>query len=168
MKYIDAIASCAAPDVRASAAADFASEISAVSKLFLDAIDELRRRLRPRKLMAFHAGDEEGLKAFYDGRKPYYDKYISAGRAAGQITSKADRFDSVTDYIFYPALPFYLWGIPNIIEVDPIGETDSLRKCASAHGNELSIFGVMYPEMLDKTASRAMSMALPEDKEYMT
>jgi hypothetical protein len=73
----------------------------------------------------------------------------------------------VTDYIFYPALPFYLWGIKNIIEVDPIGETDSLRKCASAHGDARSVFGIIYPETLDKSASRAMSMADVGDKEYM-
>ncbi|MDR1019151.1 MAG: hypothetical protein LBL73_00200 [Synergistaceae bacterium] len=167
MKYISAVTSCAAPGVRASAAEDFAAEIRIVSKLFLDAIGELKRSLRPRELMAFHDGDKEGLKAFYDGRRPYYDKYISTGHELEQVTSKADRLDSVTDYIFYPALPFYLWGIKNIIEVDSIGETDSLRKCASAHGDALSIFGMLYPEMLDKSASRGMSMAAPEDKEYI-
>jgi hypothetical protein len=167
MKYVSAATSHLASDVSSSASEDFAAEIRAVSKLFLDAIDELERILRPGKLLAFHAGDKEGLKAFYDGRKPYYDKYVSAGHAFEQITSKTDRFDAVTDYIFLPALPFYLWGIPNIIEVDPIGETDSLRKCVSAHGHELSIFGMLYPERLDKSASRAMSLADIHDKEYM-
>jgi hypothetical protein len=115
-----------------------------------------------------HAGDEAGIKAFYDGRKRYYDKIVSASRGVETITSKADRIEPVTDYIFYLALPFYLWGAENIIQVDPLGETDSLRKCASAHGGDLSIFGMLYPERLDKSASRAMSMADVEDKEYRT
>jgi hypothetical protein len=167
MKYIDAMTSCLAPDIRSSARGDFAAEIRLVSKLFQDAVEALGRRLRPPKLLAFHAGDEAGMKAFYDGRKRYCDKITSAGHGAGVITSKTDKIEPVLDYIFYLALPFYLWGIDNILQVDPLGETDSLRKCASAHGDTIALFGMLYPEMLDKSASRAMSMAAVEDKEYL-
>jgi hypothetical protein len=168
MKYIDAVMSFAAPDIRRSAMGEFEIEIRRVSQMFLDAIEELGRRLRPPKLVVLHAGDEAGIKAFYDGRKRYYDKIVSAGRGVETITSKANRIEPVTDYIFYLALPFYLWGVENIIQVDSLGETDSLRKCASAHGGDLSIFGMLYPEKLDKSASRAMSKADVQDKEYMT
>jgi hypothetical protein len=82
------------------------------------------------------------------------------------ITSEADRIESVSDCVFYPALPFYLWSIENILQVDSLNEADSLRKCVSAHGRALSIFGMLYPEMLDKSASRVMSMAPVELKEY--
>jgi hypothetical protein len=167
MKYIDAITSCVASDIRDSAAADFRHEIGRVSRLFLDAIWELERRLRPPKLVVLHVGDEAAMKVFYDGRKPYYDKFTAASHGLGLITSEADRIESVTDYVFYPALPFYLWGIENIVQIDSIGEADSLRKCASAHGRAVSVFGMLYPEMLDKSASRAMSMADIGDKEYI-
>jgi hypothetical protein len=166
MKYIDAITSVLAPDIRGAARGDFRAEIGRVSKLFLDAVEELGRRLRPPKLVALHDGDETAMKAFYDGRKRYRDSFTSVNHRLDRITNEADRLESVTDYIFYPALPFYLWGIENIVQVDSIGEADSLRKCAGAHGSELSIFGMLYPEMLDKTASRAMSMADVSDKEY--
>jgi hypothetical protein len=166
VKYIDAIASPAAPEVRDSAKGDFAAEIRRVSELFLDEIDELARHLRPPKLAALHAGDEAGLEAFYAGRKRYYDRFISFNQGLAPITRKTDMVESVTDYIFYPALPFYLWGIENIVQVDSLNETDSLRKCASAHGSAIALFGALYPEMLDKSASRAMSMAPVEEKEY--
>jgi hypothetical protein len=167
MKYIGAITSCLAPGVRDAVRGDFRAEMVRVTKLFLDAIEELGRRLRPPKLVALHDGDETAMKVFYDARKRYYDKFTSANHRPELITSEADRIESVTDYIFYPALPFYLWGIENIVQVDSIGEADSLRKCAGAHGDALSIFGMLYPEMLDKNALRAMSMADVSDKEYV-
>jgi hypothetical protein len=167
MKYIDEITSFVAPGVRDSAKGDFAAEIRRIAELFLDAIEELRRRLKPPKLEVLHVGNKAGLGAFYDGRKRYYDRFISFKQGLAPITRKADRVESVTDYIFYPALPFYLWGIENVIQVDSLNETDSLRKCANAHGPEIAFFGVLYPEMLDKSSSRAMSMAPIENKEYM-
>jgi hypothetical protein len=168
MKYIDSVASCLAPDIRDSAAGDFAAEMQRVLKLFLDAIEALRRRLRPPKMLVLHAGDGAAMRAFYDGRKPYCDKLASTSQGLGTISGKPDRIESVTDYIFYLALPFYLWGIENIVEVDSLGEADSLRKCARAHGSGISLFGTLYPERLDKSASRAMSMAPVEEKEYRT
>jgi hypothetical protein len=167
MKYIESVTSSAAPDVRESVKGDFEVEIRQISRLFLDAIEELKRHLCPPKLAVLHAGDEAGLNAFYNGRRCYYDRFLSFSQGLAPITRKADMIESVTDYIFYPALPFYLWGIENIIQVDSLNETDSLRKCANAHGSAIHLFGVLYPEMLDKSASRAMSMAPVEDKEYM-
>jgi transposase-like protein len=168
MKSIASVASCLAPDIGGPAAGDFAAETRGVVKLFLDAIEELGRRLRPPAFMALHSGDEAAMRAFYDARKPYYDKIVSAAaHRLETISIKRDRIDAVADYILYPALPFYLWGIENIIEIDPLGETDSLRKCAKAHGSDISIFGILYPERLDRSASRAMSMAPVEDKEYL-
>ena len=166
MKYIDAITSSAAPDVRDSARGDFAVEIRRVSKLFLDVIEGLTRRLRPPKLEVLHVGNAAGLDAFYSGRDRYYNRFLSFSQGLAPITKEADMVESVTDYIFYPALPLYLWGIKNVIQVDSLNETDSLRKCANAHGSALAIFGVLYPEMLDKSASRAMSMAPAAFKEY--
>jgi hypothetical protein len=122
--------------------------------------------LRPR-LEVLHAGNTSALEAFYSGRKRYYDRFVSLNQGLAPITRKADMIESTTDYIFYPALPFYLWGIRNILQVDPLSETDSLRKCAKAHGRDITLFGALYPEMLDKTASRSTSMAAVEDKEYM-
>jgi hypothetical protein len=167
MKYIASVTSCLAPDVSGPAAGDFAAEIRSVSELFLDAIGELGRRLRPPAFTALHSGDKAATRAFYDGRKPFYDKIASAAHGLETISGKNDRIDSVTDYIFYLALPFYLWGVENIIEIDPLGETDSLRKCARAHGSAISLFGMLYPEKLDKSATRAMSMAPVEEKEYL-
>ena len=167
MKYIDSVTSAAAPEVRESAQRDFGVEIRRVSRLFLDAIEELRRRLRPTKLEVLHLGNKAVLDAFYNGRRRYYERFLSFSQGLSPITRDADMLESVTDYIFYPALPFYLWGIENIIQVDSLNETDSLRKCANAHGSALAIFGVLYPEMLDKSASRAMSMAPVESKEYL-
>jgi hypothetical protein len=167
MKYIDSVTTFAAPDIRESAKEDFAAEIRRVSRLFLDVIEELERRLRPLKLEVLHMGNEAGLDAFYSGRQRYYDRFISFNQGLAPITREADMLESVTDYIFYPALPFYLWGIKNIIQVDSLNETDSLRKCVNAHGSAIDLFGVLYPEMLDKRVSRAMSMAPVEDKVYM-
>jgi hypothetical protein len=167
-KYVDAIVSPAAPEVRAAAKEEFAVEIRRVSKLFLDAIEDLMRRLRPPRLEILHIGDEDGLSVFYEGRKPYLDRVISprSGNGPAWITKEPNMLESVKDYVFYPALPFYFWGTENVLQVDSLNETDSVRKCASAHGSGVSFFSVLYPEMLDRTASRAMSMAPAEDKVY--
>ncbi|GHV46836.1 hypothetical protein FACS1894204_09250 [Synergistales bacterium] len=166
MKYINAALAPLAPELRASATGEFAVEISRLTKMFLGVIEDIARSLRPSKLEVLHIGNKAGLDAFYEGRKRYYDKFTSR-KGVTSITKDVDMAGSVTDYIFYPALPFYLWGAANILQVDSLSETDCLYKCAQAHGGAINLFGALFPEMLDKNGSKPTSKADMEDKEYM-
>jgi len=167
MKYIDAVTSVLDRDIRVRAMEDFTAEMHGISDLFLAVIEELLRALRPPKLEVIHDRNRPGLDAFYNGRAPFYNSFISSGRGLKAIGEQPDMMESVADYIFYPGLPRYLWGIDNILQVDSLRETDSLIKCTYAHWSAISLHGALYPERLGKSGERPTSNTDPEDKEYM-
>ncbi|GHS97430.1 hypothetical protein AGMMS50276_17470 [Synergistales bacterium] len=166
IKYIEALTSPLVPELRNSARGDFAIEIRRLTKMFLSAIEDLARSLRPSKLEVLHIDNKAALDTFSEGKERYRGKLVSR-RGLMPITKDADMVESVTDYIFYPALPFYLWGVKNILQVDSLRETDAMCKCAQAHGGVINLFGALFPEMLDKSGSRPTSNAPVQDKEYM-
>ena len=73
----------------------------------------------------------------------------------------------IQDYITMPALPYYLWGITDIIQIDSLDETDSYRKCAKLHKGVLKLYGMLYPERLSGDGENTIFYAPMEYKEYL-
>ena len=65
-----------------------------------------------------------------------------------------------------PALPYYIYGIKNIVQVDSIDETDSYRKCRLAHKNVMELSGILYPERISRDGENAIFFTTPAYKEY--
>ena len=45
------------------------------------------------------------------------------------LTRRLEKTESVKDYISMPALPYYLFDIKNVLEVNSMDETDAFHKC---------------------------------------
>ncbi|MDR3332579.1 MAG: hypothetical protein LBT08_08115 [Synergistaceae bacterium] len=170
MKYIEAATAPLERSIRERATGDFVLEMHRVSDLFIGVIEDLARRLGQTKLEIVHDRNKMALGAFYSGRAPFYKEeggFVSSYRGLKTVTGQPNMMESVVDYIFYPALPKYLWGIDDILQVDSLNETDSHSKCMYAHGAAASFYGALYPESLGKSGACAVSKAGVQDKEYM-
>ena len=66
-----------------------------------------------------------------------------------------------------PALPFYLLGIRDILEIDSVDETDSFRKCGKAHKGTINLSCILYPEKLSSDGKNTVYHANQEFKEYL-
>ena len=66
-----------------------------------------------------------------------------------------------------PALPFYLLGIKDILEIDSVDETDSYRKCARAHKGIFNLSCILYPEKLSADGRNTVYHAEQEYKDYL-
>ncbi|MDR1472875.1 MAG: hypothetical protein LBS75_10180 [Synergistaceae bacterium] len=164
-KYLEAVTVKLDRKLRLSVIESFEKELYKISDLYLDVIGELDDLFKPPKLAVVHGRDKESLETFYRRRAPYYERFVSR-HGVNALSNQPENIESVTDYIFFPALPFYLWGIGNILQVDSMDEADSLRKCAQAHGTSLSLYGVLYPEMLGKSGRSTIFNSTLENKEY--
>ncbi|MDR3255809.1 MAG: hypothetical protein LBT31_09615 [Synergistaceae bacterium] len=168
MKYIGAATAPLERSIRERAMGDFASEMHRVSDIFIGVIEDLARAFRLPKLEIVHDRNKKALGAFYSGRAPFYERFVSSSRGLKAVTGQPDMVESIADYIFSPALPKYLWGVGDILQVDSLSETDSHNKCIYAHGAAASFYGALYPESLGKSGVCAVSRADVRDKEYMT
>ncbi|MDR3280644.1 MAG: hypothetical protein LBT23_09025 [Synergistaceae bacterium] len=165
-KYLDAITERLDGKLRRRVIESFMGELHKISDIYRDVICELADLFKPPKLAVVHDRDKEVLELFYRARAPFYSRFTS-GRSIKAISNQPENIESVTDYIFYPALPLYLWGIGNVLQVDSMDEADSLRKCSQAHGTSLSLHGVLYPEKLGKSGTATIFNSMRENKEYI-
>ncbi|MDR1021101.1 MAG: hypothetical protein LBL73_10115 [Synergistaceae bacterium] len=165
-KYLEAVTVKLDERLRLSVIESFEKELRKISDLYLGVIDGLDDLFKPPKLAVVHGRDRESLETFYRGRGPYVERFVSR-RGIKALSNKPENIESVTDYIFFPALPFYLWGIRNILQVDSMDEADSLRKCAQAHGTSVSLYGGLYPEMLGKNGTNTIFNSTLGNKEYV-
>ena len=65
-----------------------------------------------------------------------------------------------------PALPYYIFGSENILEVNSMDETDSYRKCRRAHKSVLSLSCILFPELLSRDGENTIYCTDLEYKDY--
>ena len=109
-----------------------------------------------------HARDEKLCRLYYEKRAGYLTP--STIRRLTDIPGKSD---AIQDYITMPALPFYIWGITDILQMDSLDETDSYRKCAKIHKNTINLCAILYPERISKDGENTIFYAPLEYKEYL-
>ena len=84
-----------------------------------------------------------------------------------QLTKQIGKEGAVYDYVSYPAMPYYFWGIKNILQVDSVDEVNSMEKCAKVHKKELNIIGILYPEIISKNGVDTIFNAERKHKNYV-
>ncbi|MEF9938899.1 MAG: hypothetical protein RR768_02120 [Clostridium sp.] len=149
--------------IKEEAEAEFCLLSAEAAKLFINCMKRLSQEYPNVDVTILHNGEEE-LKSIFEEKKEYYLK--KKPRLLRQLTRRVDWKEAIKDYITMPALPFYLNGIRDIIEVDCIDEMESYRKCLKIHGNELNIYPFFYADRLSKDGKHAIFYAAPEFKEY--
>lgn len=162
IKYLDAVLSNTDKAVRDRALSDFRQLSYDICDQYLAFIDEMKAVYSDVRCDVVHDRDLELLKKYYEARAPF----IERGKVLHGLTSVSEKLESVKDYISMPALPYYLYGIKNIIEVDSMDETDTYRKCRKAHKKAISLSCILLPEFLAKDRTHTIFDAPRNMKEY--
>ena len=142
-KYMDYILDELVTDeqILTNAKDEFAEGLRGISVLYLEAIERLKKKFSDSDVTVVYMDSEQEKRIFEEKR----EKYLT-GKIMKSLTSRQAKRESIIDYVTMPALPFYLDGITNIIQVDCMDEADSCRKCRKLHKGVIEIYPLMYPE----------------------
>ena len=163
IKYLSAVLRDFPEEKREQILSDFRKVSWRISDLYIDLIHSLEARYPGVDCVIVHERDAELCRRFFEERTPY----IERNKILRTITAIEQRLESVKDYISMPALPFYLLGITDILEIDSVDETDSFRKCGKAHKGTINLSCILYPEKLSADGRNTVYHAEQEFKEYL-
>ena len=151
------------PEIAEKAVKRFREVAYRISDFYLAIIEKLHTRYPDVVFAVIHGRDEELLTRYYEGRQPFLTP-----KMVKNLTAVRGKTDAVLDYITMPALPYYIWGIKDIIQMDCLDETDSYRKCVKMHKGSLNIYAMLYPERISGDKENTIFYAPLEYKEYLT
>ena len=161
-KFLLAVLDFVPEDIRARTLADFDAISAQIRQYYLDAVRELQEKFPVERFLCVHAGCREEVATWYEKRLPY----IERGKVLRSLTRLPEKIEPIKDYISMPALPFYLYGATNLLQVDSVDETDSYRKCKKAHKNTLRMGCILIPELLSGDGVHTIYNAPLQWKEY--
>ena len=167
MSYMKQMAAAAEPlpaELRERLLADYEHEVFAISNKFLRLIEVMQRQYPELPVAVLHARDAEICEMFYSKRASYIEKQ-SFTRKTMQMGWRAE---AVIDYITMLALPFYIFGTRDVVQVDSLDETDSGRKCQKLHGGDITMHSLLFPELISFDGINTIYNAGIEHKEYIS
>lgn len=162
-KYLAAMVESLPGEIQKRALERFTQISAPIIKMYKN-LFEFFKAAYPSVKCELMSGEEKNLLAQYYEKRTQYVEKTSTKRI---ISGIAEKFESVKDYITLPALPFYLWGIKNILEVDYLGETDSFWKCRKMHKNEINLSALLYPIKISSDGWRTLFSTELQYKEYI-
>ena len=162
-KYLSAVIGNLDDVLRKKIMDDFHKVSWRISDLYIDLIHQMEKTYPEVSCVIVHERNQEICNKFYTGRQ----SYIERNKILRLITSMPNRKESVKDYISMPALPYYLLGIKDILEIDSVDETDSYRKCAKAHKGVINLNCILYPERLSTDGKNTIYQTDQDYKEYL-
>lgn len=140
----------------------FRRECLRMSDLLIDMTKKLALQYKVDDYVIFHGREKALLSLFYEKRQPFCsDKYANRF-----LTSRQGLREALLDYICMPALPFYLYGIREIVEVNRIDEFYSIQKCQKIHHGAINLNELLFPEKTGKNGRTSGFFAKMEDKIY--
>lgn len=113
-KYLLYSLDCVSEDIRKRTLKEFDEILNQTADLYLHAIAKLQRRFQIERFACVHRRDTAALEAWYSRRTPY----IERGKTLHHLTRVPEKLEAVKDYFSMPALPFYLFGTENVLEVN--------------------------------------------------
>lgn len=140
----------------------FKVEAFKISDMYLEVISLMQLEYPEVEVAVVHGRDEALCQTYYKQREPFLTPTVIR-----RLTAVRGKTDAVLDYITMPALPYYLWGIRDIIQMDSLDETDSYRKCCRIHKGHLNLYAMMYPERLSGDGENTIFYAPLKYKEYL-
>lgn len=148
--------------IAADAIAVFKTEAYKISDMYLEVIRLMALEYPEVEAVVVHGRDQALCRVFYEEREKYLTPTLIR-----RLTAVRGKTDAVLDYITMPALPYYLWGIRDVIQMDSLDETDSYRKCCKIHKGCLNLYAMMYPERLSGDGENTIFYAPLAYKEYL-
>ncbi|MGN0318335.1 MAG: hypothetical protein ACI4E1_10450 [Lachnospira sp.] len=162
VKYLKAVLNDVDDKVRNDAIEEFRQVEYEISDLYINVIDRMRNLHKNVHCEVVHERDKELCRKFYEARSVFMER----NKIARNLTGIPEKMESVRDYVSMPALPYYLYGINNVIEVDSMDEADSFRKCRKAHKGKLNLSCILFPELLSTDKVNTIFNAPWDRKEY--
>lgn len=162
IKYLDAVLRPVEQRVRQQALEEFRSVSHSICDLYLDVIARMGTQYPHTRCQVVHDRDRELCARYYAAREPFMER----GKTLRTLTGIPEKLESVKDYVSMPALPYYLYGIENVLEVDSMDETDSFRKCRKAHKGKLNLSCILFPELMARDKVHTIFDAPRQEKEY--
>ncbi|MBQ8687619.1 MAG: hypothetical protein IJ512_03590 [Ruminococcus sp.] len=166
-KYLHAVLELTAlpRHVRSQTEAQFHDGVQCISQMYLDAAELLKKEYPSVPVVMICAESMELLHTYAEKRSAFLNPDTHLMKT---LTTRQEKRESILDYITMPALPYYLDGITDIIQVDCMDETDSYRKCRKLHRNVLTIHPFLYPEPISSDGVNTAYYAAPPHKKYRT
>jgi hypothetical protein len=164
MKFFKSLTEKVADELKKPAFKAFERISHDIADLYLTVIDELRSRYPEVECRVLHSRDPDLCDLFYAKREQYVQKLLRMG----QVTANKERTDAVIDYITMLALPFYVFGTRNVLQIDSVDEADSMRKCMKMHSPEVTFHSILFPEYLSKDGVHTVYYAPLEYKDYIS
>lgn len=162
-KYMTAITEPLAPEVAQAARSAFDEVTSAIAQLYIQLTEQIGGQYPDVTYSIVHGGDTALCERYYEARAPHIERH----KILRNITNVPGKLESIKDYISMPALPYYLYGITDILQVDSLDEVDSYRKCLRAHRSVLKLACLLYPERLSADGVNTIFQTTQAYKEYL-
>lgn len=162
VKYLEAVLTNVEEKVRVEALDEFRSTENEISDMYLNLISDMHKLYKNVKYEVVHERDREICSKYYEARAPF----IERNKVIRTLTGIPEKLESIKDYVSMPALPYYIFGSRNVIEVDSMDETDSYRKCRQAHKGSLNLGCILFPELLSTDNVHTIFDAPWDRKEY--
>ena len=170
IKYVKALADKLKPDVREKMISRFEKVCFTVADLMLKKIHEIAMRYPEVEYKVIHARAAELCQEFEQQRALYImgDKNkIISGDILKHITKNKYRQQSTFDYCTVPALPLYLFGIKNILQIDSVKEVDTYHRCCQLHKTGINLAAMLYPEYLSRDGQHTVFFSALKYKDYI-
>ncbi len=162
VKYLNAVIKDLDPRIREATLDEFRNVEYQITDLYLELIETMKGLNPNIQCDVVHARNKELLEKYYREREPF----IERSRVIRKLTGIPEKLESIKDYVSMPALPYYLYGISDIVEIDSMDETDSYRKCCFAHKGTINLSCILFPELLSKDKVHTVFEAGRKVKEY--
>lgn len=145
-KYLVAVLEPVSRTVRQNTLKAFDKVLSYIISLYLEEIERLLTEFKISDFCCLSLRTPDLLDIWYRKRELYIKKmnYVKA------LTNRTEYLEAVKDYVTMPALPYYLFDIKNILQIDSVYETDSYRKCRKLHKKLFNLGCVLTAEPLSK------------------
>ncbi len=140
----------------------FLSECRRMTRLSVNLIHNLAAGEGIVDYEIFYSGNERLCKVFEEKRKVFLDRY-----AKKFLTKRNGMSEALMDYICMPAMPMYLYGIKDVIEVNRLEECPSIEKCRRIHRSSLNLCDILYTQKPGTNGTTAGFYADMNNKEYI-
>ncbi len=149
-------------------AEEYHRQVRRVRALILRLIHGMQKRYRYENVAILHGGDEELVRIFSEGRDRHIDAFTARRAYARRgITNREMARDAIRDYICMPAMPYYLWGVRDVIEVNRVEEWPSMPKCRRMHRPGMTLHTLLYPQRVSLNGCTTSFFADRYHKEYV-
>ena len=163
-KYLYTVLEPIEESMRENIMQKFCIETRKITDLYLGVIEDFKKKYPKVEVCVLHERAEAVCEVFHKKREAYFKNSGLIHR----MTTKRKKTDAIFDYISMLALPYYLWGTPQVIQIDNLDETDSFRKCKKVHKEAFRLSSILYPERLSRNNEDTIFNAPLDYKEYVT